>query len=137
MQIIHLKFTRKNRGIVLITCLYVLVFVLMLPLRDQAFQDDWAYILSLKKSLINNSLLIVDWSSSTLVFMLIFAGVFSKLFGFSIALTHFTSILLTFLGTICFYLLLKRLKIDELKSTIFAILYFSHPWIFQFSYTFL
>ena len=42
------KWIKNNKGVLLITAVYLASFVFMLPLRSQTFQDDWAYVLTVK-----------------------------------------------------------------------------------------
>lgn len=129
------NFFRQNPGLILVTAVYLLTFLLMLPLRDQAFDDDFAYIQTAQRLATTGQLKISEWASATTVFPAIWGALFLKIFGSSIKFLHLSNIVLLYFSLMPFYFLLKRLGLDEKRSTIFTILFFGYPWVFQFSYT--
>lgn len=109
----------------------------MLPLRNQGFQDDWAYIQSVRDSLASGHIIVSEWSSAALIFPVLWGTAFSKILGFSPKTLHISTQLIFYFGIIGFYFLLRRLKISNLKSVIFSIVLLSYPWVFHYSYSFL
>jgi hypothetical protein len=111
--------------------------LLILPLRNQGFDDDFAYIqtaINLNKT---GVLRISDWASATMVFQPYWGSLFYTIFGHNITSFHISNIVLFYFGLIFFYLLLKRLKLNEFRSTIFSLVLLSSPWVFNFVFTFM
>ncbi|MEK7526562.1 MAG: hypothetical protein AAB546_03725 [Patescibacteria group bacterium] len=109
----------------------------MLPLRNQTYQDDWAYIQSVRNFYLTGNLSVSDWLEPSTVFLIFWGSLFSKIFGFSIKTLHFANIALSYFGSCALFSLLKRLKISQVRCLLFTVFYFTFPWVFQFSYTFL
>ncbi len=131
------NFIRKNKGFIIVTLVYLFTFLYMLPLRNQTYQDDWAYIQSVRDFLNTGILKVSEWSSASLIFPIYWGSIFSKIFGYSIQSLHLSTIAILYLGTISFYFLLKRLHLNDTKAIFFSVILFSFPWVFQFSYSFL
>ncbi len=128
---------RIEKGIVILTLVYLLTFLVMLPLRNQTYQDDWAYALSVKNFLNTGVLRVSDWSSASLIFPIYWGSLFSRIFGANLISLHISTISIFFIGLLSFYLLLRKLGLDQTRSTFFSIILLSFPWVFDFSYTFL
>src|SRR3989344_6694704 len=132
-----MKIIRQNYGALIIAVLYLLSFLYMLPLRDQGFQDDWAYIQSVrhfdKTSIFKTS----DWAAPSAITPLFWATLFAKIFGFSIKITHLSVVTLVFISSFFYYSLLKLLRVSEFRSTFFTLVLIFFPWVFQFTYSFL
>lgn len=127
----------KYQGIFILTAIYILTFCYMLPLRNQTYQDDWAYIQSVEDTVTTNKLVISDWVAPSSVTTTVLAAGLAKIFGFSIILTHIINILILYFGLIAFYLLLKSFHLNEARSIIFTLFLLTFPWIFPFSYSFI
>lgn len=127
---------RKNAGLFIIALTYVFTFIYMLPLRNQTFQDDWAYIQT-AKYFYSGNFKISDWVAPVSITPTIWTTFFTRLLGFSIVNIHLSVITLLFIGLISFYFLLKTLKLSEWRATFFSLLLLSFPWVFQFSYSFI
>ncbi len=126
-----------DNGLLIISSVYILTFLIMLPLRNQTYQDDWAYMLSVKNFLNTGILKVSDWSSASLIFQIYWGSIFSKIFGASLATLNLSTITLLYVGLVSFYYLLKNLGLNQIRSTFFTIILMSFPWVFDFSYTFL
>jgi len=109
----------------------------MLPLRNVAFDDDFAYIRTAERLVKTNHLIISDWASAAVVFQSYWGAIFSKLFGYSIKILHLSNIVISYFGLIAFYYLLKLLKIHDLKASFYTLLLLSFPWIFNFIFSFM
>ena len=127
----------KLQGVFIITAVYILTFCYMLPLRNQTYQDDWAYIQSVQDTIAASSLVISDWVAPSSVTTTVIAASLAKMFGFSIILTHITNILILYFGLIAFYFLLKSMSLNEERSIIFTLFLLTFPWVFPFSYSFI
>lgn len=121
----------------IITIVYFLTFLLMLPLRSLSWLDDFAYIQTVDKFVQTGVLKISDWASATTILPALWGGLFAKIFGFSIPILQVSNIILFYFGLIAFYYTLKNLKFGEFKSVIFSLFLLSYPWIFQLNYSFM
>lgn len=126
----------KYFGLLLLSSIFILTFLYILPLRDQTFGDDWAYRRSVEQLLNTGQLKVSDWSSASLIFQIFWGALFSKLFGFSQKILDLSTITMLFLGLISFYQLLKRLSVSELRAGLFTTVLLVFPWVFQFSFSF-
>lgn len=131
-----LSYLKKHLGLVIITLVYLLTFLLMLPLRDAAYGDDFAYIRTAEHLARTGQLKISDWSAAAIIFQAYWGVAFTKIFGYSIKILHFSNITLFYFALTFFYLLLKKLSLSEFKATIFTLILLSYPWLFNFIYTF-
>lgn len=131
------KFFLKYKYYLLITIVYLLMFVLMLPLRNQAFDDDFAYINTVYRFVNTGVFKVSEWAAVTSVFQTFWGAIFIKLFGESIKSLHLSNIVLGYFGVIFFYKLLIELGLDKARSMVFSLFLLGSPWIFFFSYSFM
>lgn len=131
------NFLKRNFYLILFSGIYLLTFLYMLPLYDETFQDDWAYIQSAINSYQTGVLHVSNWLGPSTIFQIFWSGLFFKVFGASPKITHLSTIVLLYLGLISFYFLLKRFGLKDFRVFIFTTLLLGFPWVFQFSYTFL
>ncbi len=109
----------------------------MLPLKDQAFDDDFAYINTVERFVQTGKLTISEWAAVTMIFQAYWGALFAKIFGLSIKSLHLSTIVMLYFGLVFFYLLLRRLGLKELKATVFTLFLLGSPWVFQFTYSFM
>lgn len=128
---------RKIRGFIIITIVFIAIFIFMLPLRNQGFDDDFAYIHTAERYITSGHLKISEWAAVSTVFPVFWASLFANVLGFSIITLHFSSIVVVYLGTIAFYFLLKTIKIPEKLAVFFTFVYLAFPWVIQYTYTFM
>lgn len=133
----NLSFFKKHLELITITTAYLIVLLLMLPLREVGFFDDFAYIRNVEHFVETGKFTITDWTSASLVFQILWGGLFAKIFGFSIKILQLSNYVLFYFGLLAFYGILRELKIDKLKSTIFTLFFLSIPWIIQYVFTFM
>lgn len=132
-----LKLCKTHQGFLIFTLIFILTFFLMLPLQDQAFEDDFAYIRTTEHLVKTGQLKLSEWTATALIFQTYWGFLFTKVFGFSIKVLHLSNIFLLYLGLIAFYQLLRRLKLTEYRALIFTLVLLSFPWVFQFTYSFM
>ncbi|QQG43500.1 MAG: glycosyltransferase family 39 protein [Candidatus Daviesbacteria bacterium] len=132
------KLIKQNPGFAIITFIYLATFFYMMPLKNQCFQDDWAYSQSVRNFLQTGNFKISEWSSASLIFQMLWGSLFAKIAGgFSLKILHLSTISIMYIGLIFFYLTLKRLISDETRAVIFTLSLLFFPWVFQFTYSFL
>lgn len=130
-------FINKHINLIIISVVYLTLIILMLPLRNAAYLDDFAYIKNVGEFVTAGNLRITDWASTTLVFPVLWGALFAKIFGFSIKILHVSNIVLFYFGLLAFHGILRSFNIDRFKSVIFTLFLLSYPWIFQFLFSFM
>lgn len=131
------KFGVRNWGLILITVIYLLTILYMLPLKNQIYGDDFAYISTVKDFLDTGIVKVSEWSTASFLFQLFWGALFNKVFGYSIKTLQFSTVTIFYIALIFFYLLLKRTIKNEAHSVIFTLVLMSFPPLFFMSYTFL
>lgn len=131
------KFIKNNFGLIIVSLAYLAIFLYMLPLHDQTYQDDWAYILTVKHYLESGILRINEWSATSFIFPTFWGTLFSKVLGYSPKILHLSTVALFYPALLCFYSLLKRLGLSTFRSIVFTLFLMSYPWILMFNYSFL
>ncbi|MBX4205833.1 glycosyltransferase family 39 protein [Candidatus Microgenomates bacterium] len=133
----RLDLLKKHKNIFIITAVYILFVVLMLPLRNQAFDDDFSYIQTAQRLILTNEFKVSEWAAVANVFPSYWALIVSKIFGYSIKTLHLSNILILYPGLIAFYLLLKKIIKEEGKALLFSLFLTLYPWVTQFTFSFM
>lgn len=128
---------KGNKGIFWITIIFFLIFFAMLPLRETGFEDDFAYARSVKNFLETGRFIISDWSSSALIFQVIWGAFFSQIFGFSFKTLQFSVFVFLYIGTIGLYYIFRHSKLSQFKAALFALFFVVNPWVLIFTFSFL
>ncbi len=127
----------QHKGLLVITSVYLITFLLMLPLRNVAFEDDFAYIQAVKSFVNTGILRTPEWAAPAMLVQIAWGGMFAKVFGYSIGVLHLSNIVLFYFGLLSFFLTLKRLRLGEFKAALFTLFLLSYPWVFDFTYSFM
>ena len=131
-----MKIQKDKKAILSIIAIVLIVIILMLPLRAQVTGDDFAYAQSVRHFVNTGQIKISEAVGPSLIFQLIWGGIFSKILGFSLITLHISVIF--FLPILCVYLykLLREFEISASKSIVFTLIFLSIPWILFYTYTF-
>ena len=108
----------------------------MLPLKAVIAGDDFSILLSVKHLLNTGELFIYSHPTASIIFQVLWGSVFTKIFGFSIPILHFSIFLFLPLLAIVFYFLCRELKISPINSLILTLFLISIPWYFRYSFGF-
>lgn len=121
----------------IITTIYLLLILIVSPVGEFPINDDWAYARSVKNFLETGNIKISDGVIANLLFQVLWGILFSKLLGFSFTTLRISTIVLSFLGTITMYLILKELKFSNKLCIFGALLLLFNPLYFHNTYTFM
>lgn len=124
--------------IIIVLFLYAIFFLFISPLREFTVADAWYNATAVKDFLTTHQIKIPQFSSSSLVFQILWGAFFcyfSK--GFSFSMLNLSTFLLSLAGTISFYLILRRLKFKEILCVLGTLCLMLSPLYFFLSYTFL
>lgn len=131
------SFINHNPGILVIILIFLVAVSFMLPLRNVGYDDDFAYIRTVERFVTTGEFVVVEWATVAMIFQTFWASLFTTLFGYSISILHVSNLFLLLVGLVFFYLLLRRLNIPKIHSTIFTLILFSYPFVFHFAFSFM
>lgn len=140
MRVIYKKislFVKKNWGLLLVISIYLGIVVIMSPIRQVGFLDDFAYYHSVRNLAQLGFLKVDEWVGPSLLFQIYWGTLFVKLFGMSYKALQFSSVTIFFFGLIAFYQTLKELGIDTKRSVFFTLLMLSFPLLVQYIFSFM
>jgi hypothetical protein len=131
------QYLYDHRGIFLIVCFYAVFVFIISPFFECCLDDDWAYARGVKNLLDTGKLELSDWCAATSVFPTYWGGFFSLLFGFSFSILRISTLILSLIGAIAFYLLLKEFGLKENRCILGTLCLVLNPIYFFLSYTFM
>ena len=116
---------------------FSVIFLIMLPFKDQLFSEDFAYAQSVRHLINTGDLKLSERVAPTSITLIVWGAIFTKIFGFSLANLHLSVVVLVPFLLIALYKLFNLTGCGKQKSLIFSLFFLSIPWILQLSYTFL
>ncbi len=119
-----------------ITGVYILVFSLISPRYEVPQNDDWAYYLTVQQWFQTGKLSHLGWNDPTLLFQLIWGGLFSWLFGVSYTSLRLSTLVLSWLGVVSLYGILRRLTQGRAVSLLGAGVLLLNPVYLCLSYSY-
>jgi hypothetical protein len=99
--------------------------------------DDWTYAWSVEHFHRTGMLRVLDWSAHYPLAQIIWAAGFTKIFGFSFAILRVSTLVLSFLGLIAFYLTLRIMNIELLPSILGTLALLFNPVFFVLGHSFM
>mgnify|MGYP000048469224 CR=1 FL=1 len=121
--------------------LMVLVFVVAVslawPWRETAIADDWAYARMVEHWLKTGSYQWHPWAAANMPFQIAVGGLFTRVFGNSMAALRLSSLALAWLGWVAFYLLAREQGLSAAAAWLLSAAFFCSPLAFHLSFTFL
>ena len=124
------------RNLLLLACLYILLILFSLIYTIQPLDDDWSYIRAAQTFYQTGQMKFTPWTSPSLVFQVLWGALFACIFGFSINTLIVSTLVISGLGSIFFYLLLREAEWDAQKSLCLVLLFIFNPFSFPLLYTF-
>src|SRR5262245_2719136 len=89
--------------------MWLVPLAMLRPLHDTPFVDDWAYAWSVEHLLQTGEFRILDWSVSLDAAHVLWGALFCAPFGFSFTALRLSTWVLSLLGLVGFYVLLREL----------------------------
>jgi Dolichyl-phosphate-mannose-protein mannosyltransferase len=115
----------------------VLPLVALSPLQNIPAGDDWAYAWSVENLLNNHTLKILDWSVHINIAQILWGTLFCLPFGFSFAALRLSTWVLSVLGLVGFYLLMRELGLPDRDKKIAIGVLACSPLYAPLSFTFM
>ena len=97
------------RNLAFITLAYIVLLLVVPPQRDYAVLDDWIYAQAVRHLQVFGWYVLPDWSVTSLVAQAWWGSLFARLFGYSLTTLTWSTLVLSWIGTTCFYKLLRVL----------------------------
>jgi hypothetical protein len=107
------------------------------PLHDTPFVDDWAYAWSVEHLLRTGELRILDWSVSLNAAHVLWGALFCAPLGFSFTALRLSTWVLSVLGLVGFYVLLRELGASRRDTLLGVALVCFYPVYFILSFSFM
>jgi 4-amino-4-deoxy-L-arabinose transferase-like glycosyltransferase len=132
------KSMKKNDliAIFILASIFVLMTILLYAYENYPLDDDWSYIWAVKNLFLTGQLRFTDWTAPTLVSQVWGGWIFSHLFGFSFESVRLSTLVISFIGIVFFYLLLRELGHRYSSSLCITLLLLMNPCSFPLTFTF-
>ncbi len=128
---------RRHRAIAAVLAAYAASALIMPTMTATPVSDDWVYARSVEILLRQGELRILDLSVVTLVFQVLWGGLFAGLFGLSFGALRLSTVVLMFLSGIACYGLCRELALDRGRSALAAAAYLFNPLAFVLGFSFM
>ncbi len=122
-------------GVVL--ALYAASAFVVPTLTPAPVSDDWVYARSVEILVREGELRILGLSVVTLIFQVLWGGLFAAVFGPSFGVLRLATVVLVLLGGWAFYALCRELGVTRGRSALGAAAYLFNPLAFVLGYTFM
>jgi Dolichyl-phosphate-mannose-protein mannosyltransferase len=133
--------TAWTHGCVVVACVGVIYAVWISTVPPQGefpLNDDWAYAWSVRRFLESGQVRLSDWSSATVVLQIYWGAAASKIAGaFSFTALRWSTLVMSFVGCIGLYGLLRQLGIVRSSALFGAIALACNPLYLYLSFTFM
>ena len=117
--------------------MWLVPLAMLRPLHDTPFVDDWAYAWSVEHLLRTGKLRILDWSVSLDAAHVLWGALFCAPFGFSFTALRLSTWVLSLLGLVGFYVLLRELGASRRDTLLGVALVGFYPVYFILSFSFM
>lgn len=111
--------------------------LLLAPLRDTPFIDDWTYAWSVENLLRGGGLRWLDWSAHANAFHVLWGGLFCLPGGFSFSALRASTWALGTSGLVALYLLLRQVGVGRRDALLGTAAFGVNPVVFALSFTFM
>ncbi len=133
------KLLNKNYifDITFILILWILAAIIINPIGNFPLNDDWAYSKNVFYLTEQGILKFSDWPAMSLIFHMLWGGIYCLIFDFSFTTLRFSTLILGLLGIITSYFFSLKISKNRFLSLFIAILIGFNPLYFSLSYTFM
>jgi hypothetical protein len=122
---------------VLIVAAWILAVVAVNPIGDFPMLDDWSYAASVHALVYQGRIWFSDWGATNLISLVFWGAMFTKLFGFSYTVLHASALLLTLLGNLALFSLLRAAGGSRLIAVLATLCVMFNPVSFFLSFAFM
>jgi len=122
--------------IAILILIYLLLGVFLFSFENYPIDDDWSYIKIAETFHHTGEIHFTPWTAMSLVFQVWWGTCFTRLFGYSIEMLRLSTLVISLLGLIFIYLLLRELKHHWQTSLLIIFLILFNPFSFPLNFTF-
>ena len=135
----NLEINSKKTDLINIALIWLVFLIIILFSRLYNFfpvDDDWSYIRAAETFYKTGEIKFTPWTSPSLVFQVLWGGLFSLVFGFSVNTLVLSTQAISFFGMVFFYLLLREARCEARKALPLTLLFIFNPFSFPLLFTF-
>jgi hypothetical protein len=111
--------------------------LLIYPLSNLPFHDDWTYAWSVEHLLQTGQLQILDWSVHYPLTQILWGALFCLPFGFSFSALRLSTVVLAWLGALALYGTLREFGRSQRESLIATLVLVANPVFFVLTFSFM
>jgi Dolichyl-phosphate-mannose-protein mannosyltransferase len=116
---------------------FYLPTILIYPLPNLPFHDDWTYAWSVEHLLQTGQLQILDWSVHYPLTQILWGALFCLPFGFSFSALRLSTVVLAWLGALALYGTLREFGRSQRESLIATLVLVANPVFFVLTFSFM
>ncbi|HEX2048375.1 MAG TPA: glycosyltransferase family 39 protein [Acidimicrobiales bacterium] len=128
---------RRHRALLAVLGAFLLSTLVVPTSTNIPSNDDWVYARSVELLVREHRLEIIDLSVATLVFQVLWGGLFASLLGMSFVALRISTLVLVALASWALYGLCRELGVSKRRSALGAAVYLFNPLGFTMSFTFM
>jgi len=122
--------------IAILIFIYLLLGCFLFSFENYPIDDDWSYIKAAETFHHTGKIQFTPWTAMSLVFQIWWGTCFTSLFGYSIEVLRLSTLVISLLGLIFIYLLLRELKHHWQTSLLIVLLILFNPFSLPLNFTF-
>ena len=115
----------------------VVAAVVVNPLRETAFTDDWVYATMVRRLLDTRRFQMHPWAAANPWFLIVWGAFFSKLFGLSFVTLRLSALTLNAIGLVSLFLLCREHRLESRESALLTLVFFASPLIVRHAFSFM
>jgi hypothetical protein len=130
---------RKRSSLIsftLLTIIFVFLAIFLFSFKQYPLNDDWSYLRAAEVFHNTGQIRFTDWTAMSLIFQLWWGTTITRLFGYSIELLRLSTLLISLIGLIFFYLLVREFGLKWYMSILVIFLLLFNPFSFPLLFTF-
>lgn len=131
------KATQTKLFLCLIAGLFLAQFYFISPVGEFALNDDWVHSDTIKHWVETGSFRLMPYAGPTFYAPILYGAALTRIFGFSFTILRVSTLILTSILTITFYLFLNKLTRHPALSFVGALTLWLNPIFFNLSFTFM
>ena len=114
-----------------VSCCFILMISLFSPVAEISIVDDWAYARTVERLIATGTLRISEALEPSFVFQAYWSALFSYIFGFSFGVLRLSNFVMSLVGTLTFYLILKEFKVNKFLALLTTLFLLFNPLYFD------
>jgi hypothetical protein len=126
------------RVLIALVCTATLVTAIVInPLRETAFTDDWVYATMVRGFLDTGRFQMHPWAAADPWLLIVWGAICSKVFGFSFTTLRLSAMVLDAIGLVAFFLLCLEHHLDVRKASVLTLVLFASPLMVRHTFSFM